>query len=187
MPDLDLLVGISNVSGDVLEQRLILGIHQAKQLSWLGIVVVIILAVIPVGSCSLLFKRRLGEFRLLLPLAIAVGLIAKGATMISINPHRPVAVIDIHRASGQFDQDQMVVYSQTVALGIAVGEQTTLPWICRIIPYSEAAAEDRADLEQNSLHEAGVHLRDCCRAVSRITHETSGRGFRCSSIKRRPK
>jgi hypothetical protein len=56
----------------------------------MGVVVVIILAEVPVIGSSLDGARRLGEVRLLLPLAVTVGLVAKRAAGVAVNPHGTV-------------------------------------------------------------------------------------------------
>ena len=81
---------------------------------------------IPVVGGPFQAERRLGKFRLLLPFAVAVRLVAERAAVIAVNPHGAVAVVAVERAAGGIDRDQVVVHAEPVALGIAVGEQPSL-------------------------------------------------------------
>ena len=81
---------------------------------------------IPVVGGPFQAERRFGKFRLLLPLAVAVGLVAEGAAVIAVHPHGAVAVVAVERAAGGIDRDQVVVHAEPVALGIAVGKEPSL-------------------------------------------------------------
>ncbi len=127
MADLNLLGRIAHRPGGVFKEDLLLGgAHQPEELAGLGVVVVIVLTEIPVVRGPFQGQRRLGEFRLLLPFAVAVGLVAKGAAVIAVNPHGAVAVEAVVRAAGGVDRDLVVVHAEPVALGIAVGKETPL-------------------------------------------------------------
>ena len=75
------------------------GAHQAEEHAGLRVVVVV-LAMVPVIGGALEAERRLGEVRLLLPLAVAVGLVAERAAVVAVDPHGAVAVVAVDRAAG---------------------------------------------------------------------------------------
>src|SRR5690606_33711572 len=111
----------------VLEQTLLLVCrHQTEQVARLGEVVVIFLAVIVTGCRTFQRHRRLAEIGLLLPFAISIRLVMQAAALVAIDPHGTIAVIAVDRATGRVYRDLVVVHTQTVALRIAVGEQTPL-------------------------------------------------------------
>ena len=100
--------------------------HQAEQQAGLGVVVIIILAKIPVIGSAVKGKGRLGKLGLLLPLAIAVGLVAERAAVVAVDTHGPVAVIAVKRAAGFIDRNQVMVHPEAVALRIAIGKKAAL-------------------------------------------------------------
>lgn len=120
--DLNLLGGISHGTGSVSEKhRLLLGAHQAEQLAGLG-VIIFVRAMVPMIGGSLQTKGWFGEFRLLLPLAVAVRLIAEGAAVIAVHSHGTIAVITMYRTTRRVDGNEMVIHSKPVTLRIAIGE-----------------------------------------------------------------
>ena len=86
---------------------------------------------IPVVRSSFQAQRRFGKFRLLLPFAVTVGLVAEGAAIITVNPHGAVPVVAVKWTAGGVDRDQMVIHAEPVTLGIAVGKQTSLQHLVR--------------------------------------------------------
>lgn len=119
MAVLDLPWCVSHAASGVLEEQfLLLGADQTEQKAGLGVVIVVILTEIPVVGGSLQGQRRLGEVRLLLPLSIAVGLIAKGAAIVTVHPHGTVTVKTVERAAWGVDRDLVMVDPKAVALGV---------------------------------------------------------------------
>jgi len=53
----------------------------------------------------------LAEIRRLLPLPVAVGLVAERAAIVAVDPHRAVAMVAVDRAAGRIDRDQVVVHA----------------------------------------------------------------------------
>ena len=132
MPDFDFLRCIAYITSGVFKKHfLLLGFHQAEELSRLGIVVIIILTEIPAVSSSFQFERRFGKIRLLLPVAIAVGFVTRSATLIAVNPHQTIAMEAVNRAAGSINRDEVMIDSQTVTLGITVGEKPALQHLIR--------------------------------------------------------
>src|SRR5690606_19218506 len=100
--------------------------HQSEQIARLGEVVRILGSIVITGGGTLQRHGRLAEVRLLLPLAVGVRLVMQAAALVAIDPHGTIAVIAVDRATGRVHRDLVVVHTQTVALRIAVGEQTPL-------------------------------------------------------------
>ncbi len=125
--ELDLLWGVSHGSGRVLEERFLLfGAHQPEQSAGLRVVIVIVFTMAPVAGCAFEAQRRFRERGLLLPLAVAVGLVAEGATVVVVHTHGAVAMVAMDRAAGAVDRDQVMVDAKSIALGITVGEEPAL-------------------------------------------------------------
>ena len=57
---------------------------------------------------------------------MAVGLVARGATMVAVHAHGAVAVIVVHRATRGVDGNLMVIDPQAVALRVTIAEQPPL-------------------------------------------------------------
>src|SRR5690554_2291050 len=96
----------------VLEQTLLLVCrHQTEQVSRLGDVVVIFLAVIVTGCRTFQRHRRLAEIGLLLPFAISIRLVMQAAALVAVNPHGTIAVIAVDRATGRVYRDLVVVHT----------------------------------------------------------------------------
>jgi hypothetical protein len=92
----------------------------------LGVVVVIILAEIPTVCGTFQRQRRLCEFGLLLPLTIAVWLIAKGAAIVAVDPHGAVTVVTVVRAAWSIDRNLVMINAKPIALSVTVGEKPPL-------------------------------------------------------------
>ena len=71
-------------------------------------------------------ERRLPEVGLLLPFTVAVRLVAKSSTVVTIHPHLAVAMEGVHRAARCVYRDQVMVNAQPVSLGITVGKEPSL-------------------------------------------------------------
>jgi hypothetical protein len=120
--NLDLFGSIAHSTGSVgKEDFLLLSAHQSEEFAGLG-VVIIVLPMVPVISCSFQAQRRFGGFRLLLPLPITVGLVAESAAIIAVNPHGPVTVVTVNWTTRGINWDQVMIYTEPVALGISVGK-----------------------------------------------------------------
>ena len=123
----DVLGHTGDVARRVLEQALLrIGREQAEQVAGLGEVVGIVLAVVPAVGRAVEGQRRLGEGRLLLPLALGVGLVGDGAAVVAVHAHGAVAVVGVVGAARRVHGDLVVVHAQAVARGIAVREQARL-------------------------------------------------------------
>ena len=133
MADLDELGGIAHGAGGILKQHLLLGLaHQAEELAGLGVIIAVILAEIPAVRRTGQIQGRILVFGLLLPFAKAVGLVADGGAVIAIHAHLPVAVGGMCRGMlGAVDRDLVVIDTQAVALGIAIGEEAALQHLIR--------------------------------------------------------
>ncbi len=102
-------------------------------------------------------KRGLGKLRLLLPFAVAVRLVAKGAAVIPVDPHGAVTVVAVIGAAGCIYRDLVVIYAEAVALCITVGEQSSLEHLVRRESY---AGHDMGRVEGR--------LFDLCKIVLRV-------------------
>ena len=76
-------------------------------------------------------QRRLGEVGLMLPLAVAVGLVTQGAAVVAVDTHGAVAVVAVGRDARGVDRDAGVVDAEAIALGVAVGEEPSLEHLVR--------------------------------------------------------
>src|SRR5690554_7133902 len=121
--------------------------HQSEQIARLGEVVRILGPIVITGGGTLQRHRRLAEIGLLLPFAISIRLVMQAAALVAVNPHGTIAVIAVDRATGRVYRDLVVVHTQTVALGVTVGEQTTLQHAIR----READAGDHVGRGEGSL------------------------------------
>jgi hypothetical protein len=127
MAHLDFQGSILDGTGGVgEEERLLFRADQAEQQAGLSVVIVIVFPKIPVGGSSLQGQRRLGEFRLLLPFTVTVGLIAQSTALVAVHPHGAVAVITVIRAAGGIDGNLVMVDAESVALSVSVGEEPSL-------------------------------------------------------------
>ena len=112
------------------EHLLLVRPHEPEELPGLAVIIGI-LAVVPVIGGPVRAEGRLGKVWLLLPLAVAVGLVAERAAVIAVHPHRPVAVIAVMGATGGIDRDQVVINAKPVELGIVVRKETSLEHLVR--------------------------------------------------------
>jgi hypothetical protein len=127
MAHLDLLRGVAHVAGGVFEKDpLLRRAHKSEKQSRLCIVIIVVLPEIPLPCRSGKRKGRILVLGLLLPLAVAVGLVAYGASRVGVDPHLPVPVVAVHRAPRRVYRDLVVVHAEAVPLGVSVGEQPSL-------------------------------------------------------------
>src|SRR5690554_3678421 len=121
----------TNVCRRVIEQHLLLGrTHQAEQSARLRVVVGVF-AMIPMVRRAFQSQWRLSKVRLLLPFAVAVWLIAQGATKVTVHAHGAITMVTIHRTTWGVNRNQVMVHTKTVTLGIAVREQPALQHFIR--------------------------------------------------------
>lgn len=96
-------------------------LHQSVfQITRLREVIGVVRTVVVAIGCPVKRQWRLAEVRLLLPFAVGVGLIVQPATVVTIYPHRAIAVITVHGAARRINRNLVMVDAQTVALRIAV-------------------------------------------------------------------
>ena len=67
-------------------------------------------------------EGRLAVLGLLLPPAVAVGLVAEDTAVVVVHPHQAITVEGRDRTAGTVDRDEVMVDAEAVALGVAVGE-----------------------------------------------------------------
>ena len=101
---------------------LVLGCHQAPQLTGLCVVVAIELTLIVVIDLAINLQRWLFHCGRILPLAVAIRLIRYGAPSIVVRTHLTIAVVGVVWAARTIYGDKVVVYTEAVALGITIGE-----------------------------------------------------------------
>ena len=124
---LDKYLRIAHSAGRVLASGLLVfRRHQSPQLARLCKVVAIQLALVIVIYLARNGQRRLFEVRLVVPLAIAVRLVAYRAPCVVVGAHLSVTVIRMVRTARLIYRYQVVIYAQAVALRIAIGEQSPL-------------------------------------------------------------
>src|SRR5664280_3751946 len=81
---------------------------------------------VPVIGRALERERRFREVRLLLPLAVAVGLVAERAAVVTVHSHLAVAMEAVGRNVRRIDRDARMVDPEPIALRVAVGEEAPL-------------------------------------------------------------
>ena len=70
--------------------------------------------------------RRVFTWALLLPLAVAVGVVVFGGTVIAVYAHGPVAVKRMVRTGRLVYRNLVMIYPQSIALCIAIRKQSSL-------------------------------------------------------------
>ena len=112
---------ITHSAGGILTGRnLILVAHQSPQLARLCVVVAIQLALVVVIYLARNRQWRLFEVGLVFPLSIAIWLVAYRATSVVVGAHLAVAVVGVERTTRPIYGYQVVIYTQAVALRIAI-------------------------------------------------------------------
>jgi hypothetical protein len=126
MPLLDMLGGLADLAGRVVEQHLLLlRVHLPEQIARL-LPVIVINPVIPMGGGAADLERRFVELWLVGPLAQAIGEVGRRSAEIAVGAHGAVTVIAVEWTFWCVDRDVVVIDAEAVALRIAVGEQTPL-------------------------------------------------------------
>src|SRR3984893_13795641 len=126
VPLLDMQARVAHRAGRVLEQGLLLGgCHQAEKIARL-LPVVIIDPMVPVRAVAVHRHRKLGEIRLIVPEAGAVGIEGNRAAESAVGAHLAVAMIAAKRAFRGIDLDVVEVDAEPVTLRVAIGEETPL-------------------------------------------------------------
>src|SRR5699024_10974563 len=92
--DLDLTGHAVHGAGGVAEKGFLLfGRHHPEQLAGLFVIVGVVTGILPAVGVAGKLQRRLGEIRLILPRAVAVGLVVGVAAVVAVNAHLAVAVV----------------------------------------------------------------------------------------------
>src|SRR5260221_9166130 len=131
MPLQDLLRGaIDCASGVVEEQLLLLSGHLPEEIAWL-LPVIILYAVVIVTSVAFKRERRLSVFRLVVPQSLAVRVISRRRSQVSICAHLAIAVIGVERTLRRVNRDVIEVNTEAGSLGISIREQTALQHLVR--------------------------------------------------------
>ena len=97
----DLQRGVSQgPSGVGKEKFLLLLPDQSEEQPRLRVIVLVVIPEVPVVCGSPQRERGLGEVGLLLPLVVALGLVAKRGAVVPVDVHGAVSVVAMHRAAG---------------------------------------------------------------------------------------
>ena len=100
MPDLDFFGGVVQRAGGIFKEHLLLlRAHEAEEQTGLDIIILVILPGIPVVGSAFQAEGRFLELRLLLPLAVAVGVIGQRAAEVTVHADGAVPVIAVNRAA----------------------------------------------------------------------------------------
>src|SRR3546814_7245316 len=126
---------------------------------------------VPVIGRTFNGQGRFAVVGLLLPFALGIGFVGGNAAMIAVDTHGAIAMIAMERAFGCIDRNLVVIDTQAIALGIAIG---TLPGL-QLFVWREADAG----------HNVGgceCGLLDFCKEVFRIARSEERRvGKECVS------
>src|SRR5712671_592417 len=71
-------------------------------------------------------ERRLSVFRLVVPQSLAIRVISRRRSQVSIRAHLTIAVIGVERTLRRIKRDVIKVDTKPVSLGIGIGEQAAL-------------------------------------------------------------
>src|SRR5260221_3741910 len=160
MPLQDLLRGaIDCASGVVEEQLLLLSGHLPEEIAWL-LPVIILYAVVIVTSVAFERERRLSVFRLVVPQSLAIRVISRRRSQVSICAHLAIAVIGVEWTLRRVNRDVIEVNTEAVSLGISVREQAALEHLVR-----------RETNPGNHIRLGEGSLLNLCEVVFRITIE----------------
>ena len=110
---------------------LILGRHQSPQLARLCIIVAIEFSLVVVIHLTRNCQRWLFEVWLVVPLAIAIWLVTNRASGVIIGTHLTVAVVGVERATRAIYRYLVMVYTQAVALRIAIRKEASMQHLIR--------------------------------------------------------
>src|SRR5271170_335697 len=127
MPLHYLLRGASRV---VKEKLLLLRGHFAEEIARLLPVILLQPVVIVVGVA---FKRKwqVSVFRLVVPQSLAVRVVSRRRSEVSICPHLAIAVIEVELALRRIHWDVIEGNTEAVSLGISIREQPALEHFVR--------------------------------------------------------
>ena len=103
------------------------GCHSPKKLAWLAIIVMVIFAkIITLNITSRLI--RLEKSRLILPVAITVGLVVQLTSQIPIHPHQAIAMkaVILFYPFGVVYRDLVMINTQSIPMGISIGKKASL-------------------------------------------------------------
>src|ERR1700732_1599240 len=115
-----------------------------------------------VTSTSVAFERerRLIVFRLVVPQSLAIRVISRGRSQVSICAHLAIAVIGVEWALRRVNRDVIEINTEAISLGISIREQAALEHLVR----REANSWNHIGRGERGL----LHL---CEVVFRITIE----------------
>src|SRR6266404_8382660 len=160
MPLQDLLRGaIDRASRVVEEQLLLLRGHLPEEIARL-LPVIILYAVVIVTSVAFERERRLSVFRLVVPQSLAIRVIRRRRSQVSICAHLAIAVIGVEWTLRRVNRDVIEVNTEAVSLGISIREQAALEHLVR-----------REANSGNHIRRGEGGLLDLCEVVFRITIE----------------
>src|SRR3546814_1204920 len=86
---------------------------------------------VPVIGRTFNGQGRFAVVGLLLPFALGIGFVGGNAAMITVDTHGAIAMIAMERAFGCIDRNLVVIDTQAIALGIAIGKQPGLQHFVR--------------------------------------------------------
>lgn len=167
------------------ENGLLLRRHFPEKVAGLRIIVGVF-PMVPTPGGVVQLERRFGEIGLLLPRAMAVRLVGKAPSAISVDAHRTVTVVAAEGALRRVDGNLGIVDAEPVTLRVSIGEQTALKKPIRreaYAGYDRAWAEGRlfdfgeeilrvaVELHDADFDERIVRLRpDLCRIERMMAH-----------------
>src|ERR1700676_4211960 len=76
-------------------------------------------------------ERQVSVFRLVLPQSLAIRVISRGRSQVSIDTHLAIAVIGVEWTLRRIYRDVIEVHTEAVSLGISIREQPALEHLVR--------------------------------------------------------
>src|SRR5712692_850738 len=111
-------------------------------------------------------ERRLSVFRLVVPQSLAIRVISRRRSQVSICAHLAIAVIGVEWTLRRINRDVIEVNTEAVSLGIAIREQAALEHLVR-----------RETNSGNHIRRGEGGLLHLCEVVFRITIELHDANF----------
>src|SRR3984885_13783227 len=114
----------------VEEQLLLLRGHLPEEIARL-LPVIIFQPVVIVTSVAFERERRLSVFRLVVPQSLAIRVISRRRSKVSICAHLSIAVIGAEWTVRRINRDVIEVDTEAISLGISIREQAALEHLVR--------------------------------------------------------
>ena len=157
MTQLDFLRRVAQSTGRIAEKLfLLLRRHHTEKLAGLLKIVCVVAGIVPAGRIAAYLQRRFRKIRLLPPCTGAVGFVAGAAAVVAVHTHGAVAAEAVIGAARTVHRNHVVIDAETIALGVAVGEESALK---HLVGRNADAGYQIGRIEGSLLHFGKIVLR----------------------------